>query len=322
MGLNLSRFKTLSGSKSMSALAEQITSATTNSYSNPDDDKYWQPTVDKNGNGFAIIRFLPAANDEGDEPTPYVRMWSHGFQGPSGKWYIENCLSTIGKDDPVNDFNNILWNSSADKNSPDKEQARKQKRKLAYIGNIYIVDDPAKPENNGKVFLFKFGAKIFAKITDALTPAKTEYEEVVKKHPFDIFNGPNLSLRIAKVEGYRNYDKSSFGECGPLFTDETKIEDALAGIHPLQELVGADKFKSFEELHKKLYSVLGLTAQNSDANLKSTAEETSVDMDMSYLNNMGSEEAKEKPSKTEKAAPSTNDDEEDDLEFFKKLANT
>lgn len=314
MALNISKLKKLSSSgASIANLAKTIEQTTSPSYSNPDEDKYWQPTVDKAGNGFAVIRFLPSPDEDND--APFVKMWNHGFQGPTGQWYIENCLSTIGKDDPVNEFNNKLWNSVSDDKAPEREQVRKQKRKLSYVSNIYIVEDPANPENNGKVFLFKYGKKIFDKVNDAINPPVSEYEQVEKMDPFDLWKGANFRLRIRKVDGYRNYDKSDFDDCKAIFDDDSKIETELAGLHSLQEIVAPDKFKSYDELKAKLYKVLNLSGISS-SNKKAEAEED-VDLDMSFLNNMGSDEAKEIPSREEKTASSS--DEDDDLEFFKNL---
>ncbi len=225
-------------------------SATTTTQSR-DDGKEWKPTVDNAGNGLAIIRFLPAPKGE---DLPWVRLWNHGFQGPSGKWYIENSLTTLGQQDPVSELNSELWNSGVD---ADKEIARKQKRRLAYYTNIVVVKDPAKPENEGKVFLYKFGKKIFDKIQDAMKP---EFEDETPVNPFDFWEGRNLKLKIRQVEGFRNYDKSEFESVDSVVADtDEAIEEIWSQQHSLAEIVDPKNFKSYDELKKKLDMVLGST---------------------------------------------------------------
>ena len=212
-----------------------------------DDDRFWQPEVDKAGNGFAVIRFLPAPKGE---EMPWARIWSHGFQGPTGKWYIENSLTTIGKPDPVSEMNNELWNSGSEAN---KEVARKQKRRLNYICNVLVIQDPAHPENEGKVKLFKFGKRIFDKIKDTMQPEFPGEEPV---NPFDFWKGANFKIKIRKVEGYRNYDKSEFDAISPLADDDAKIEAVWGQQHSLVDFTDARHFKTYEELKKKLEAVL------------------------------------------------------------------
>jgi hypothetical protein len=212
-----------------------------------DDDRFWQPEVDKAGNGFAVIRFLPAPKGE---EMPWARIWSHGFQGPTGKWYIENSLTTIGKPDPVSEMNNELWNSGSEAN---KEVARKQKRRLNYTCNVLVIQDPAHPENEGKVKLFKFGKRIFDKIKDTMQPEFPGEEPV---NPFDFWKGANFKIKIRKVEGYRNYDKSEFDAISPLADDDAKIEAVWGQQHSLVDFTDARHFKTYEELKKKLEAVL------------------------------------------------------------------
>jgi hypothetical protein len=212
-----------------------------------DDERFWQPTVDKAGNGYAVIRFLAAPKGE---EMPWARVWSHGFKGPTGKWYIENSLTTIGKPDPVSELNNELWNSGTDAN---KNVAREQKRRLSYIVNVLVVQDPSNPANEGKVKLFKFGKKIFDKIKDAMQPEFPGEEPV---NPFDFWKGANFKLKIRNVEGYRNYDKSEFEPVSVLSDDDAKIETIWGQQYSLVDFLDARHFKSYEELKKKLEGVL------------------------------------------------------------------
>lgn len=282
--------------------------AMSTSYANPDDDKYWQPTVGPDGNGHATIRFIFLENKETGVTTPFERLWSHAFKGPSGKWYIENCLSTIGKDDPVNELNNTLWNSG---NEEDKETVRRQKRKLHYIANIYVVDDPANPDNNGKVFLFKFGQKIFDKIKSMAEP---EFDDETPVNVFDFVEGANFKLRIRKVAGFRNYDKSTFDAQSPLAGgDEGEMERIWKAQHSVSEVVDEKNFKSYDELKTKMNAVLGLSPSGAGKTAMDRAEEESGASDDDLdLSNMGS-------SNTSSAASSIADD-DDDLDIFRKLA--
>lgn len=232
---------------------------------NQKDDRIWQPTVDSTGNGSAIIRFLPAP---GNEDVPFVRLFSHGFQGPGGSWYIENSRTTIGENDPLAELNQKLWNSGRDE---DKETVRRQKRKLHFIANIYVVKDPKNPENEGKVFLFKFGKKIFDKLNDMMNP---EFEDETPVNPFDLWEGANFHLKIRNVEGYRNYDKSTFMEPGPLFDDDEKMEEVWKQEHSLQDEIGPDKFRSYEDLQKKLNRVLGLDSVVKEPDSSDEEEQT------------------------------------------------
>ena len=252
------------------------------------DDRFWQPEVDKAGNGYAVIRFLPPPKGE---ELPWVRIWNHGFQGPAGKWYIENSLTTLGKADPVSEYNTELWNSGSEAN---KEVARKQKRKLTYYSNILVVKDPAHPENEGKVFLYKFGKKIFDKIKDIAEP---QFEDEKPVNPFDFWEGANFKLKIRNVEGYRNYDKSEFDSPEPVMGgNDEKLETLWKKEHSLQEFTDAKQFKSYEALKTRLDKVLGFEGSP----IRSKAEDTvaKIDEDIDTRN--------------------TGDDE--DLDYFKSLA--
>ena len=216
--------------------------------SNRGDDREWKATVDQAGNGYAVIRFLPAPQGE---DMPWAQLWNHGFQGPSGKWYIENSLTTLKQTDPVSELNSELWNSGVEAN---KEIARKQKRRLSYYANILVVEDSANPANNGKVFLYKFGKKIFDKIKDAMQP---EFQDEAPLNPFDFWDGANFKLKIRQVEGYRNYDKSEFASPSPVADSDEAIEAIWKKQYSLAEIVAPNNFKSYDELKQKLNMVLG-----------------------------------------------------------------
>jgi len=214
-----------------------------------EDDRFWKAELDKSGNGYAVIRFLPAPDKE---DMAFVRVFNHGFQGPGG-WYIENSLTTLGQKDPLGEYNSVLWNSGVEAN---KEIARKQKRRLTYFSNIYVVEDKANPQNEGKVFLFRYGKKIFDKISSMANP---EFED---ESPVDIFNlweGANFKLKIRKVDGYSNYDKSEFVTPAPLLDDDSELERVYGECHSLDDFLNPKNFKSYDELKTRLDVVLGNT---------------------------------------------------------------
>jgi len=247
-------------SKLVSAAQEASgTNTKTNKY---DDERKWKPTVDDNGNGYAVVRFLPAM--EGQD-MPWVRYWDHGFKGPQGQWYIEKSLTTIGQKDPVSELNSRLWNSGIE---DDKETARKQKRRLHYVSNILVVNDPANPSNNGKVFYYEFGKKIFDKIMDLMQP---QFPGETPVNPFDFWNGADFELKIRNVAGYRNYDKSEFKSTSALFdADETKLEATYNQQYDLGEFVDPTNFKSYDELESRLELVLG-TAVGANTTIRNEA---------------------------------------------------
>lgn len=262
------------------------------------DTRFWKPEVDKAGNGYAIIRFLPAPEGES---IPYVRIFNHGFQGPGG-WYIENSLTTLGQKDPVSEYNSMLWNSGIEAN---KDIARKQKRRLTYISNIYVVKDPANPENEGKVFLYRYGKKIHDMLEDKMTP---QFEDETPMNPFDLWTGANFRLKIRNVEGYRNYDKSEFDSSAALLEDDDALEMIWKSEYSLTEFVDPSQFKSYDELKAKLDRVLDLSDQ-SRTNVTARAEDTVLD----------SSPEPQLRSTPEPTSSSTTDD-DDDLDFFKSLA--
>ncbi len=227
-----------------------------NKTSGSGDDRLWKPEVDKAGNGYAVIRFLPAPDGE---DLPWAKLYTHAFQGTGG-WFIENSLTTLGQKDPVSEHNSQLWNSGIES---DKEIARKQKRKLSYYANIYVVKDSANPHNEGQVFLYKFGKKIFDKITAAMQP---EFEDEDPINPFDFWVGANFKLKIKKVAGYWNYDSSEFDRQSALLDDDDAMEAIWKKEYSLAELVAPDQFKSYDELKKRLDYVLGNAPSRSRVN--------------------------------------------------------
>lgn len=296
--------------KSLEKLNAQLDKMASKSYSDPNEGKFWKPTRDKAGNGFAIIRFLPPA--QGEE-MPFIRMWDHGFQGPTGLWYIENSLTTINQDDPVSELNSKLWNSGVE---ADKEQARKQKRRLKYISNIYVVKDSGNPDNDGKVFLFAYGKKIFDKLNDLMNP---QFEDEKPVNPFDFWEGANFRLKIRQFEGYPNYDKSEFDSPSALFEDDDKLEEIWKAQHSLNELIDPKHFKPYAELKAKLYRVLNLTGDAADGT-RSAMDDVDEDLDLSNLGKTASSPSmKEQKSSMDTSAA---DEDDDDLALFKELANS
>lgn len=277
-----------------------------NNSSSNKDDRLWSLTVDKAQNGYAIIRFLPAPDGE---DLPFVKLYSHAFQS-NGGWYIENSRTTLGDKDPVSEYNTQLWNNGTDSG---KDLARKQKRKLTYISNIYVVKDPANPENEGRVFLYKFGKKIFDKLTAAMQP---EFEDETPMDPFDFWQGANFRLKAKNVAGYRNYDSSEFAAPGTLLSDDDAMEAIWKKQYALAELVAPDQFKSYDELKKRLDSVLGAKSVRVDSevededNYRGPAPSLTEDL-RSELNNL-------KPSRP--VAVVDDEDEDDTMSYFQKLA--
>ena len=270
------------------------------------DDRLWKLDVDKSGNGYAVIRFLPAP--EGED-LPFVKLYSHAFQGPGG-WYIENSLTTLGQKDPVSEYNTQLWNNGTDAG---KDTARKQKRKLTYISNIYVVKDPANPENEGKTFLFKYGKKIFDKLTAAMQP---EFEDEEAIDPFDFWQGANFKLKAKNVAGYRNYDSSEFAAQSPLLDDDEAMEGLWKKQASLQEFVGADQFKSYEDLKKRLGYVLG-----NKTSARPTFDEDLEDLSegLNKAEQVVADAVSSTPAPVSVGVP---DEEEDDtLSYFAKLAS-
>ena len=294
-------FSNLKKQSSLGSLTAKLVSQVEkmNKGSNGVDDRLWKPEVDKAGNGYAVIRFLPAPDGE---DLPWAKLYTHAFQGTGG-WFIENSLTTLGQKDPVSEYNSQLWNSGVDS---DKEVARKQKRKLSYYSNVYVVKDPSNPSNEGKVFLFRYGKKIFDKITAAMQP---EFEDETPINPFDFWAGANFKIKIKKVAGYWNYDSSEFAAPAPLLDDDDAMEAVWKQEHSLAEIVSPDQFKSYEDLKKRLDYVLGLTIapkrqdpEVADEELVATPSEERAVID------------------TTPSSVNTDEDEEDALSYFAKLA--
>ena len=274
---------------------EKITNPQTNF--NREDDRFWKAELDKSGSGYAVIRFLPAPNGE---DMPYVRVFNHGFQGPGG-WYIENSLTTIGQKDPLAEYNSTLWNSGIEAN---KEIARKQKRRLTYFSNIFVVEDKANPQNEGKNFLFRYGKKIFDKISSLSNP---EFEDETPTDVFNFWEGANFKLKIRKIDGFSNYDKSEFITPAPLFEDDSEMERVWGEEHSLDEFVKENNFKTYDELKIRLDTVLG--------NIQTAAMTAPSTIDHDDLPFEGEVGSLTKPSNTEGEV--TNDE---NLDYFKKLA--
>ena len=283
-------------SGNLEKLSKAIEALNATSGSNDSKDNYWKPEVDKAGNGQATIRFLPAPAVDGDDALPWVKIFGHGFQGPGG-WLIDNCLTTNNQQCPVCEHNSKLWNSGVEAN---KEIVRKQKRKLNYHANVYIVSDPKHPENEGQVKLFKFGAKIFEKITGAMNPS---FEDETAINPFDLWGGANFKLKITKVAGYQNYDKSEFAAPAPLLNDDDQMEKIWKSELSLKDLTAAKEFKTYDELKNRLEKVLGMSG---DVVLPRTTVETFKE---------AARTAPRKPAVEDMIAA-----EDDDLAYFSKLA--
>ena len=262
------------------------------------DERLWKPQVDKAGNGYAVIRFLPASKDE---EMPWVRVWNHAFQGPTGQWYIENSLTTVNQKDPVSEYNTQLWNSGVES---DKEIARKQKRKLQYYSNIYVVSDSVNPSNQGKVFLFRYGKKIFDKLSEAMQPA---FEDETPINPFDLWEGANFKLKIRKVDGYWNYDKSEFDKPSKLNDSDDEMEKIWNTQYSLKDFSAPSNFKSYDELKTRLDAVLtgSVTTGKSAAQM---VKEDSTDFKPTF--------------KSEPTPEIASVDQDDDaMNYFEKLAN-
>ena len=260
------------------------------------DERLWKAVVDKSGNGYAVLRFLPAV--EGED-MPWAKVWNHAFQGPTGQWYIENSLTTVGKNDPVSEMNSAYWNSGVES---DKEIARRQKRKLQYFANVFVVEDPANPQNEGKVMLYRFGKKIFDKCMEAMQPA---FKDETAVNPFDFWEGANFKLKIRKVDGYWNYDKSEFASPSSLFDDDDQIEEVWKKQYPLSEFSADTNFKSYDELKSRLDVVLsGTTKVGNVADVMEDAAWVEPKVD----------------TKPAPAATVSNDEEDDTMGYFEKLA--
>ena len=275
---------------------------------NYDDERIWKPTVDKAGNGYAVLRFLPAAEDA---DLPWARYWDHGFKGPTGLWYIENSLTSIGQPDPVGELNSRLWNSGIE---ADKETARAQKRRLHYVVNALVVEDPSAPNNVGRVVLYKFGKKIFDKIMDSMQP---QFPDEAPVNPFDMWQGADFTIKIRKVEGYPNYDASSFKSPAQVAGDDDQLEAIYNKQHDCTEWTDPKNFKSYDELKSRLALVLGESAP------RTVRENVSLDTSTPYVAPQASAPAAAAPMAAPApmaTAENTALDEDDTMSYFAKLA--
>ena len=311
-------FETMLAGNDLEKLSQKLSSQI-NPQTRKDDDRFWYPANDQAGNGSAVIRFLPKPPGE---DVPLVRVWSYRFKGPSGAWYSEKSLTTLGKKDPVGEFNSELWNTGDEGN---RNQARDQKRKLTIYSNILVLADPANPENEGKVFLYRYGKKFWNLIDRAMNPPDPndpEVQDQIKKglldeddirpkyDPFHPLTGANLRIKFKTVGGFRNYDDSKFLKNEPLFDgDKEKIKEVWKQEHGLQEFVDLSKFKSYDELKLKLHQVLGLDQQDVPNNFELPEQE----MANAIAPNDAS--VKEAPSSPEM----TVEDEDIDLDFLNDL---
>lgn len=303
--VDFANLKKSSGSAALQRLSEELDKANSKFTNKDNDERFWRPELDKSGNGSAVIRFLPPT---GDESVPWVKVFKHAFKGPGGSWYIEKSLTTIGAKDPVSEHNSELWASGIDAN---KEVARKQKRRLKYISNVLVVKDPANPENDGKVFLFEYGTRIFDKINDLMNPENvglSDNDIDFKKpvNPFDLWQGAHFRLRVRQVEGYPNYDKSEFGTpCPAVEGGDEALEALWKKQYALNEFVDPKSFKSYDELKAKLDKVLGLGGQSASKPKTKTVAEASVET---------------KVDEDDIPSSFTDDGDSEDLSFLHKLA--
>ena len=315
----MSNFANLKKQSSLGSLTEKLVKQVEkmSTTSNGADERLWKPEMDKTGVGSATIRFLPAPDGE---EVPWVKMYSHAFQG-NGGWYIENSLTTVGQKDPVSEYNRGLWNTG---NEKDKETVRKQKRKLSYYSNIYVVKDPTNPANEGKVFLFKYGKKIFDKILNAMQP---EFDDEDPINPFDFWVGANFKIKIVKKDGYWNYDKSEFDRVAPLLEDDDALEALWKKEYSLSAVTAPDQFKTYEELERRMNMVLGLGGTTTPTQSRAVIEQED---DYAPFGSTQSRETKVmeelEQSYNRSKSPalpkitSEDEDEDDALSYFQKLA--
>ena len=299
--VDFAKLKSMSSKNTLENLNKELAKFKSGSEKKGPDNRFWTPTTDKSGNGYAIIRFLPAPDGE---DAPFIRYFDHGFQG-SGGWYIENSLTTFDQPDFATEYNSKLWNSGIESN---KELARKQKRRMHFFSNIYVVSDPAKPENEGKVFLYKYGKKIFDKINSAMNP---EFPDDDKIDPFHLWEGANFRLKIRKVDGYPNYEKSEFERPSALHDDDSKLEKVYNSEYSLQEFLSPTNFKSYEDLKARFLRAIGETASKVNSVVAASIEDED-DAPVKF-------KAKSPP-KQAAVVVDEDEDEDEEMKFFNKLA--
>lgn len=293
---------------SLEKLNEQLSKLNSKPTYGKDNEKYWKATRDDAGNGFAIIRFLPAPENE---DFPFVKYYDHGFQGPTGQYYIEKSLNSIGQEDPVGIMNREIY---ARKNEDEIKSSSKFRRRTHYVSNIYVIKDSARPENEGKVFLYEYGKKIFDKLNDMMNP---QFEDEKPVNPFDLWEGADFRLKIRTVDKYPNYDKSEFDSPKPMFDDDAMLEAVYNQCHSLSAILDPKEFKSFDELQTKLNKVMGKDNAAPHKGSARVEDEQDEQLDMSAMKEKSSKDMKSTPAPTSGG----DDDEDDDLEFFQKLAN-
>lgn len=301
----MASFSNLKRNNSLDSLKKSLQSSANPSAVKGDDNRFWEPSVDKSGNGMAVIRFLPTPAVDGDDGSPWVQVFKHAFQGPGG-WLIGECLTTVGDSCPVCEYNRELWNSGIESN---KDVVRKQKRKLSYIANIYVVSDPANPGTEGKVYLFKFGKKIFDKISEAMNPPFADEQPI---NPFDLWEGANFKLKMRNVEGYRNYDKSEFEDPSALLDgDDDKLEALWRSEYSLKDFVDPTKMPSPEKLRNRLDVVLGRGRSAPKVSAVTVEDTLDIDEDIPDFDTQ----------KTQRiAASSVSSSDDDDMDFFRRIA--
>ena len=302
--VDFAKLKAQSGKQSLEKLTQELSKVSGNQQDNSKDDRFWYPNVDKAGNGYAVIRFLPAP---GEEDTPFVRTFSHGFKGTTGSWMIENCPTTKGHKCPVCESNTELWNSGIES---DKKIVSARKRKLTFISNVQVITDQQNPENEGKVFLFKYGKKVFDKLNDAMNPQFPGDQPV---NPFDLWAGANFKLKIRKLDGYSNYDQSSFETSAPL-ADDDKLEGIWKQEYSLQEFLSPKNFKSYDDLKKRLDKVLSTGTENYSSPQREAAPWADEASEPKF-------KAQSTP-KAPVAKAQMDEDEDEDFAFFKQLADS
>lgn len=306
--MDFSKLKKSSGSN-LDKLSKAVT-AMSASNQNDDSSEYWKCELDKSGNGYAVIRFLPTPpSDVDSDGLPWVKYYDHGFQGPGG-WYIEKSLTSIGLDDPLGKYNSELWETGVESN---KEQARKQKRRLHYVSNIYIIKDTKHPENEGKVFKYTYGKKIFEKVTQAMNP---QFEDDKPIDPFDLWSGANFKLKIRKVDGYQNYDLAEFDGASSLFDDDDKLEKVWKSEMSLKDILEPKNFKDYATLDARLKRVLG---QSTQSKYKTAEDYTVKSLEDIEDDNFLSTVTEKKTTAAFSSTPVVDDEEDSDMDYFKNL---
>jgi hypothetical protein len=317
-------FSKLKKQSSFDKLQKEVEKLNTSGFEKDESEElYWKPTPDKAGNALAVIRFLPGPAVDGDDALPWVKYFDHGFKNPkTGKYYIEKSLTTFGKDskDPVSEYNSKLWNSTSDDDGPARKQARDQKRRLHYVSLIQVVSDPKNPENEGKIFYYRYGKKIMDKITKMMNP---DLDTEPKVNPFDFWKGANFKLKmtrqVANIGGrqvsFPNYDESTFLTPGPLSEDDSVLERIWKESPSLLEIIDKKHFKSYDQLKARLEEVLGHSIDGEARTAAPSKVVVEEDDDTPF------EDAKPIAATKKAPPPVADDDDDDDLKQFRDLLN-